>query len=107
MTISSFFNQFNMLSVYQQRETKDNYHECVVCNTGMDQWLDMLENVLGQAIKPFGVEPSPEHTQISNSFGGIFRNQILFHKKVGSDTVIAMVWPWQNNMYTTVKIARL
>ena len=67
----------------------------------------VFKNILGPAVKPAGVKPTENDLQLTRDYGGIWINQILFKKEIGNVTFIAMFWPWQDDIHTTLRMAFL
>jgi len=107
MTPKEVIQKCSNLGVDEEREATDQYAEVVFYNKDLDQWTKVLAETLGQAKKPAGTEPSEEDTGLAKDFGGIFKNQTLFKKEIDDSTMIAMFWPWQDNIHTTLKVALL
>jgi hypothetical protein len=42
--------------------------------------------------------------EVINGFGGIMPGQTLYFRSEGSESIFAMLWPWQDGIRTTVKI---
>jgi hypothetical protein len=95
------------IGVYEKREAGEAYSEFVVANDKLDAFKEVLNTFLGDPVKEPQVKPSKEDLKITNEFGGICKDQTLFKKDSEDSTVIAMFWPWQNNMQTTVKIIQI
>ena len=97
----------NALEIYEKRCVSDKYFELVFCNKEMDKWEKIVTDFLGVAVKPPKRKPTKEDIHITNGYGGIQSNQTLFKKEFDNATIIAMFWPWQDNTYTTLKVAVL
>jgi len=95
------------LDVAEQRSITDNYCELVFYTKDLDRWNNLLTDIFGQALKPEGAEPTGLDQDLAEEYGGIYANQTLFKKEFGDSVVIAMLWPWQDHLHTTVKIAVL
>ncbi len=104
MILSEIIDKFANLKIYEQRFITDNYDELVFFNNELNEWNRIFVETLGSPIKPAGVEPTAEHLSISANYGGIDGNQTLFRKEFDAVTVVAMFWPWQDNVHTTLKV---
>ncbi|MGA1869965.1 MAG: hypothetical protein ACMUJM_15635 [bacterium] len=93
------------LEVEEKRRSSDEYIELVFLNKELDQWITILTEILGPPIKPAGVKPTKNDLLITQAYGGIFRNQTLFRKKSENGIVIVMLWPWQDTVHVTLKMA--
>lgn len=107
MTLKEILARCSKLSVYEQRHRTDVYNELVFYNEDLDEWSKILTAVLGPPIKPPGAKPAKDDLRLSKDYGGIDINQTLFKKEFDDATVIAMFWPWQDNIHTTLKIILL
>jgi len=72
----------------------------------VDAWRSKLALILGEPIKDVGCRPSKDHIKITEKYGGIWANQTLYMKNFGEYSVVAMFWPWSDNMYVTLKISK-
>ena len=95
------------LEIVEQRSITDEYVEIVFFNKEVGSWRKVLTDNLGPEIKPAGTEPTKEDLDLSEDYGGIHGNQTLFKKDLDGRTVIAMLWPWQDGVHTTLKMAVL
>ncbi|MFC1631523.1 hypothetical protein ACFL2I_03110 [Candidatus Omnitrophota bacterium] len=107
MTAKEILGKCSNLPVDEKREVSDDYAELVFFNKELNQWNETIAGILGPAAKPSGEKPSDEDAQITEEFGGIFDNQTLFKKELPQSTIIAMFWPWQDEIHTTLKVAVL
>ena len=107
MILNDIITLFDQLEICQTRTTNDNYCELVFYTKDADKWSDCLAGKLGQPIKPAGSKPSKDDELITKDYGGIYNNQTLFKKEMESSIVIAMFWPWQDGINTTLKLAVL
>ena len=64
----------------------------------------VFEDYFGPAVKRSGEEPQAEAEQLTNRYGGIAKDQILYHTQRDSTRHLAMVWPWADGKRMTVKI---
>ena len=94
------------LKVFEKRTVSDEYAELVFCNEDMEKLNKILTDVLGPAIKPKDMQPTDEHLQLTEDYGGGRANQTLFKKERDGALVIAMLWPWSDEEHTTLKVAR-
>lgn len=88
----------------QLREDRDDYFEAVVVKNELAKLSASLEKLLGSVISasqiPKNIEESVEE------FGGVTKGQTLYFKDDGRGKIIAMLWPWQDGIHTTVKIIK-
>ena len=92
------------LNIDEQRSITDEYAEVVFLNKEIGAWRKVLTDVLGPEIKPAGVKPSENDQDLTKDYGGIHQNQTLFKKTFDEKTVVAMLWPWQDGIHTTLKM---
>ncbi len=106
-SLNEILSKFSELAIHESRSTHDEYYEIVIYNKEIDQWETILAEVLGTPIKPKGIEPNADHVKITEKSGGIWVNQTLFSKNFDNSTVIAKLWPWDDDTHTTLKMALL
>ena len=107
MILKEIIKKCSMLSIYEERRITDGYGELVFYNKEIDGWNKIFADIFGPPIKPAGAKPTKDDLDLTKDFGGISVNQILFKKEFGDGTAIAMFWPWQDNIHTTLKIVFL
>jgi hypothetical protein len=105
MKIKEITKNFGNLKNFENRCMNDEYAEIVIFTEQLVHCGKILEDFLGPAVKPPGLEPSIIHKKVADEFGGIFLNQTLFQKDYDDIMVLAMFWPWQNGKQVTLKIA--
>ena len=105
MELREIIGKFKNLRIYEERFFADNYYEVVFYTKDNDRWFKLFTELLGPAIKPAGVAPSEEDIMLTKKYGGIRVNQTLFKGVMGNTTAVAMFWPWQDEVRTTLKIA--
>ncbi len=103
MDLNKIKSKFEGLNLYVQRSLSEDYWEIVIYNKDITKWENGFLEVLGEAVKPKGVKPSPRHQDLAKDHGGIFPNQTLYAKEFDTGIVISMFWPWGNKTHTTVK----
>ncbi len=86
----------------------DRYAEVIFPNAESATMQQLLEECMGDPIKPFGVVPSAEDQALTSKYGGInggiLAGQMLYKKVFDGYTVVVMLWPWQRADKTTCKI---
>jgi hypothetical protein len=107
MTLKEIIKKFGTLRISKVRRNSDEFCELVFYNKDTDEWNKLFTDILGHAAKPAGMEPTDEDQYLTKDYGGIWFNQTVFKREFDDVTVIAMFWPWQNGIQTTLKIARL
>ena len=74
-----------------------------------DSWNDLtglLEGYFGRPLKAPDQEPTDEAHRVSGPYGGITREQALYHAFRDDADHVAMIWPWSDGKHMTVKIAQ-
>jgi len=107
MRLKTILERLSMESVYEVRRGTDEYVEIVFYSDRIDEITDAVSEMLGPPRKPAGVGPSPQDSDLTKAYGGIWGDQTLFAKDCDDLTIIAMFWPWQDEVHTTLKMARL
>lgn len=107
MNLKEIIDKCSMLNVHEVRHITDKYVELVFYNRTLDEWNKIFSDIFGLPKKPAGAKPSKDDLDLTEDYGGIRVNQTLFRKEFNGFTVMAMYWPWQDNVYTTLKMARL
>lgn len=103
--LKEIIEKFKALKISENRAAEDDYYEVVFCNGDSCEFDKVLVSVFGNAAKPKGTRPKREDLKLTEEFGGIRDNQVLFAKKADGRTIVALLWPWQDNAHTTLKIA--
>ncbi|NTV52833.1 MAG: hypothetical protein HGA76_07475 [Candidatus Firestonebacteria bacterium] len=104
MTPREILAQCRELKLSECRQVNDEYAEVVIFSQDWAQWQGILENLLGPAVKPAGRKPEAVHEALANPRGGVKKDQILFNKKFEDRGIVALLWPWQDQIKITLKI---
>ncbi len=107
MTLREIIERCRMLGVDEERCKSDEYSELVFYKKDIDQWYKIFADVLGPAVKPAEKKTKREHLHLTKDYGGIWAGQTLFRKAFKDVTVIAMIWPWEDGIHATLKMALL
>ena len=107
MTIREVTEKCSVLNVHQQRCITDDYSELVFYSKEIDAWNKLFTDIFGPAIKPVGVKASKDDLRLTKDYGGVNENQALFKKELDDANLIAMFWPWQDGIHTTLRVATL
>jgi hypothetical protein len=107
MTLKEIIDKSSMLSVKEVRRVTDDYGELVFDNRKLDEWNRVFTDILGPPTKPAGAQPSADDLDLTREYGGIWVNQTLFKREFDDFVLIAMYWPWQDNIHTTLKLAHV
>lgn len=95
------------LPVDEHRQRREQYVELVFFSRDTARWAEALSLHLGPPVKPPGTAPKAEQSQLASAYGGIHANQTLFSGNTNGVRIIAMFWPWQDGLHTTLKLAQL
>lgn len=104
MLLDEIVKKFGNLTIHDKRCDTDDYKEIVIYNRDLEKWNEIFRSIFGSPIKTAGMKPKGEYLLWTKDYGGICRNQILFKKEFGDSVVIAMLWPWQDDIHTTLKL---
>ena len=104
MTIRDIYEAGKDLRILEERLCQDNYIEAVILFSQMEEWFERLDNLMGSAVKPVGVNPTKEHAVLTKPYGGILAEQCLYFNVDNLWKIIVMFWPWQNRENVTIKI---
>jgi len=104
MELKEIIKKCKTLNIYEERSITDNYYEVVFYTKDTDQWNQLFTEILGLAAKPYGVEPSQGDITLTQKYGGLREKQTLFKEDKGDAIMIAMFWPWQDEVRTTIKV---
>ena len=107
MTLRDIIERCRALRVEEERQNGDTYSELVFYKEDMQEWHSIFSDILGPATKPAGVKPTKDHLRLTEDFGGIWPGQTLFKKEFDHVIIIAMFWPWGDDIHVTLKMARL
>ena len=107
MTINEIFAKGSGLPVYENRSINGDYGEFVIFSKDKGVWEKMLSEIYGGPVKPAGQKPSRDDVAATKNYGGVRDNQTLYRKDTETQMLLAMFWPWSDNMYITIKLAAL
>jgi len=82
----------------------DNFFEGVIIKQELEKLTGQLKNLLGEPVYPSSNRLAHKVRQTVDGFGGVMPGQTLFYKDLGTDSILAMLWPWKDGLRTTVKI---
>ena len=82
----------------------DNYFEAVVIKEELAKLNDRLRSLFGEPAWPSKSRLSFQAQEAIKGCGGIMAGQTLYFKNEGSESIFAMLWPWQDGLRTTLKI---
>jgi len=84
----------------------DNFFEGVIIQQEIDKLNFQLQSLLGEPVYPSKNRLAHKVQKIVDGFGGIMPGQTLYYKDSGSESILAMLWPWKDGQRTTVKIVQ-
>lgn len=105
--LKGIIEKCSTLNIYEKRSMTDKYCELVFYSKDTDKWNKIFNNIFHQAVKPAEAKSTKDDLRLTKDYGGICDNQTLFKKEFEGTTIIAMFWPWQDGVYTTLKVAVL
>ena len=104
MDFSSIRKDIRMLSFEALRTDCDNFFEGVIIQQEIDKLNFQLKSLLGEPVYPSKNRLAHKVQKTVDGFGGIMPGQTLYYKDSGTDSILAMLWPWKDGQRTTVKI---
>lgn len=107
MTLKDILSKISHLNINKKRTISDEYSELVFLNKDIDELYKIFADIFGEPEKKQGVKPSKDILLLTKDYGGIWQDQTLFKKEDAQNIIIAMFWPWQDNMHTTLKMAAI
>jgi hypothetical protein len=90
----------------ERRADVEDYFEGVLLVENMPGVCAALEKYFGKAFKPAGKAPSKEDSKRTDHLGGVQKNQVLYYVEKENQSNCAMLWPWQDGVRVTLKIAQ-
>jgi len=88
------------------RLDEDGHFEAVVIKDELANLTDRLEKIFGPPVCPSKGRLLSQVQELIKDFGGVWPGQTLYFWNDGSDTIFAMLWPWQDGYHITLKIIR-
>jgi hypothetical protein len=88
------------------RKDSDDYLEAVILNEKLNQLQNKLKDFLGMPVWPSDNGLPAAAAEIINEFGSIRGEQTLYFCQEGHNIIFAMLWPWQDGIQTTLKMAQ-
>lgn len=107
MKILEIAEKYKELNIYEERKRTAEYDELVFYKSDIKDWDKVLKEIFGEAVKPEGAKPSQEAKTLTKDFGGIRSEQVLYKKDVEDGRILAMIWPWQDPQFATLKVVYL
>lgn len=88
------------------RLDSDNKLEAVAIKAEINKVIVLFDVFFGPPTFPSKNKLSPEISKSIDEFGGIMPGQTLYYWSKDDDVVFAMLWPWNNGQYTTIKLLK-
>ena len=107
MILNDVLEKCSQMTINQTRSTSDEYVELVFYTKDLVAWDQILTDTLGSPVKTPKQKAEKDDSRITEQFGGVWAGQTLFKKDNEDSTIIAMLWPWGDNVHTTLKLALL
>ncbi|MCK9573893.1 MAG: hypothetical protein M0R20_05820 [Candidatus Omnitrophica bacterium] len=107
MTLQNIIDKLTSINIAEKRTISEEYGEIVLLNKDLSTLNKIFADIFGEPEKKQGVKPSKDILLLTKDYGGIWENQTLFKKDNGENIIIAMLWPWQDNIHTTLKMAAI
>ena len=104
MNFSVIRKDMKMFSFEVLRTDCDNFFEGVIVGQEVDKLNGQLKNLFGEPVYPSKERLAHKVRKTVDGLGGLMPGQTLYYKDSGSDSIIAMLWPWKDGQRTTVKI---
>ncbi len=104
MDLKQIIERFSALNIHEKRRIEEEYAEIVVLTKEIDKWSQAASEFFGPAIKPSGAKPDKNALKLTQAYGGIRDNQTLFKIELEGKVALAMFWPWQDGIHTTLKM---
>lgn len=106
ITFGELLQQIKKVHLEEKRTDLPEWLEVVVDKGHLEEMRPILENYFGPPLKPAGQAPSREARKIVEGLGGVRPNQTLYHAEKNGAAYLAMFWPWEDGILTTVKIGQ-
>ncbi|HLD50406.1 MAG TPA: hypothetical protein VJC08_04340 [bacterium] len=107
MIYSEFIEEIKKIKFLEKRVDSPNLLEFVINQEQLNTLTPMLQSYFGLPLKPAGQAPSREANTYSAAYGGIKKNQTLYYLDPGAVNHCALLWPWSDGKWITVKIAQV
>ena len=104
MQFEEIRNEVKKIPLDTLRLDADNNFEAVVVKEEIEKLKMRLEKFFGAPAFPSAHSLTFQIRQVIDGFGGIQPGQTLYYWNQGTETIFAMLWPWQDGRRTTLKI---
>ena len=106
MDFNDLIQRAKTIPIDQMRREEGGYFECVLTRENIDLLSPILETFFGPPFKPAGDKPSAKASDYTKNFGGIMVQQTLYYAEKDGVAHCAMLWPWNNGLHVTLKMAK-
>jgi hypothetical protein len=107
MMLKDILSKISHININEKRTLSEEYSELVFLNKDIEELYKVFADIFGEPLKKQGAKPSKDILRLTKEYGGVWEDQTLFKKDNEQSTIIAMFWPWQDNMHTTLKMAAI
>ncbi len=107
MTYPELIEEIKKVKLLEKRVDSPGLLEVVINQEQLNALTLVLQGYFGPALKPAGQAPSREANAYSAAYGGIQKNQTLYYLDGGTVNHCALLWPWSDGKWITVKIAQV
>ena len=104
MTFEDLIKRCRALEIAEERQLSEEYGEFVIYNEHITEWYKMFDEILGKPQKSLGAKPTKADLLLTEKYGGVYENQVLYKKDFNEGTLLAMLWPWGDGEHITLKI---
>ncbi|MFA6216388.1 MAG: hypothetical protein WDL87_01875 [Candidatus Omnitrophota bacterium] len=88
------------------RGENEEYLEGVIVKNNLDLFLQKLNEIFGAPAWPSTSELSAKTKEIIDSRGGLMKGQTMFLLEQDGTAIFVMLWPWQDGIHITIKLAK-
>jgi hypothetical protein len=88
------------------RGENEDYLEGVFVKKNLDLFMPKLNEIFGAPAWPSASELPAKTKEIVDSHGGLMKGQTMFLLQQEGNTIFVMLWPWQDGINITVKVAK-
>ncbi|MFH0854968.1 MAG: hypothetical protein V1869_00415 [Candidatus Omnitrophota bacterium] len=104
MEFAKIREEVKKIGVEALRSDESDYFEAVIIKDELAKLNERLKIFFGEPASASKNGLPSEIQDKINGFGGIMPGQTLYFRNEGSDSIFAMLWPWQDGVRTTLKI---
>jgi len=107
LSFDDLIKEVKGVSFVTVRVESDGYFEAVIWNTELKSLTEKLDKYFGSPTWP-SKNKLPSHAEETiKNFGGINPGQTLYFWNEDGAAIFAMLWPWQDEKHTTVKVVKI